>query len=89
MIISAHSKFSLTVFATYQNITGGIAFPSARYCAASLPTSSKFSGNDCILATSLGVNLLYLSFTNKTGSVLFKDTFARCAPTVLHGFVIS
>ena len=66
-----------------------MAFPKALYWAASLPTSSKSSGKDCILATSLGVNLRYLLSSISTGSVLFKDTFAKCAPTVLQGLLIS
>ena len=75
-----------TALAMYHIITGGTALPTALYCFVSETESSrKFSGKDCILAASRGVNLRNLSPTRSTGSVEFKLTFARCELTVLHG----
>lgn len=66
--------------------TGGTALPIALYCLFSDTDSIlNVSGNDYILAASVGVNLLYLSLTINTGSVLLRLAFDKWELIVLHG----
>ena len=66
-------------------ITGGTALPIALYCLDSETVEkTKLSGKDWILAASLGVKRRYLPFTNNTGSVELRLTFAKCELMVLH-----